>query len=229
LFAKRITVVSRPVMLSFGRWLGRRMTVVPNPLSAPIGRDAKDMRPDPDRPKILLSVGRLSPEKNQACLLSAFARISDRFPDWRLRLVGEGALRGALEAQVAALGLQQRIELPGAIAEIAGEYLRADLFVLPSTYESFGLATAEALSYGLPAIGFADCPGTRDVIRHDENGKLVSGADREQALADCLAALMASPDERRRLSETPRDYLSAEFGIESVLDRWETVLADSCA
>lgn len=229
LFARRITVVSRQIMSSFGWWLRRRMVVVPNPVLV-----SGSLRPTrevggPARIKTLLTIGRLAPQKNQKCLIAAFARISGRFPDWKLRIVGDGELRPVLEAQVRELGLMDRVEMHGSVSDVSQEYFGAELFVLPSTYESFGLATAEALLHGLPAIGFANCPGTNDLIRHQENGLLVTGSDSEQALAEALAALMGNQDERRRLAQTSRSHLARDYGLEGVLDQWEAVLRDVCA
>lgn len=226
LIAVKITVVSKQILLSYGWWLRRCMTVAPNPVSAPARKRTPETDADPTRPSILLSVGRLAPQKNHQLLIAAFAKLSPNFPNWRLRIVGEGELRGALEAQVRDLGLTDKVELPGAISDVSQEYLKADLFVLPSTYESFGLATAEALLHGLPAVGFADCSGTNSLIRHNENGILVSGSHRTETLAAALKELMANPQELKRLSNASKDWLVRMFDINSVLDSWENIVQD---
>lgn len=185
----------------------------PVKLADPVGGDCKT----------ILSVGRLFPQKDQKVLIDAFARVAVRFPEWRLRLFGDGPLRSDLEAQVERAGLADRVELPGKSDDISAEYSSAQMFVLPSLYESFGLATAEALVHGLPAVGFADCPGTNELIEHDVNGRLAGGGDRVGALAAEMAALMESPELRARLAANgPRSM--ARFGIASVADRWEDVL-----
>lgn len=227
LFCRRITVVSEQIRLSYGRWLRRRMVTALNPLTAPSGFHKKNRALSAR--KVLLTVGRLESQKNHAVLLAAFGSIATRFPDWTVRIVGEGSLRGALEAQITELGLSGKVELVGALSNVNTEYAGADIFILPSSYESFGLATAEALLHGLPAVGFADCPGTNVIIRHDENGKLVSGIDKVSALADALADLMDNPAERNRLALTSRQYLIDEYGLERVLDRWEVILMEVCA
>jgi glycosyltransferase involved in cell wall biosynthesis len=227
LLAARITVVSEQILLSFNAWLRRRMTAVPNPVSVSTNKKPSDFDADPGRTRIILSVGRLAPQKNQQCLIAAFAKVSVDFPNWKLRIVGEGELRGALEAQVRELDLTGKVELPGAISDVGQEYMQADLFVLPSTYESFGLATAEALLHGLPAVGFADCPGTNSLIRHDENGLLVAGSNRTEALAAALGRLMANLQELKQLSNASRDWLAQMFDINSILDRWEGLIQET--
>ena len=226
ILTKKITVVSEQVRSAYSNWLSRSMVVIPNPVDFQIGLRA-DLRKKDQDPKVLLSVGGLSVSKNQKCLISAFATISNCVPDWNLRIVGEGVLRSELERQIKELGLEGRVYLPGATKNIANEYINAQLFVLPSSYESFGLATAEALVCGLPVVGFADCPGTNQLIRHNENGLLVSEKNRIKSLENALLFLMSNPDERCRLGSASVAWLLEEYGIENVLDKWESTLQGS--
>jgi glycosyltransferase involved in cell wall biosynthesis len=228
LVAARITVVSTQILQSFNPWLRRKMTAVPNPVAAVA--HAEDQVAHADGPeKLLLCVGRLTPQKDHAVLISAFAMIAAQFPEWRLRIVGEGELRGMLQDLIDSLGVGGQVVLAGATSRIDAEYAAADLFVLPSSYESFGLATAEALLHGLPAVGFADCPGTNELIRDGENGQLVHGADRKAALASVLAGLMQDPTERARLSAPSRQWILDRYGIEGVIDQWEAVFSEARA
>lgn len=225
LLTKKITVVSEQIRQEFPPHLRRSMVVIPNPVS--FKTDSRSNLCGTDKlPKTLLSVGSLSTPKDQKCLISAFAIISSFVPDWNLRIVGEGALRGELENQIKELQLESRIQLPGSVKNIANEYLNAQLFVLPSLYESFGLATAEAIAHGLPVVGFADCAGTNQLIRHNENGLLVSGERRSEALANALKHLMLNAEERCRLGGASTDWLVEKFGIDNVLDQWERLLLE---
>lgn len=228
LVSRRITVVSEQIRRSFRPWLRRGMVVVANPVVVAKRLSSGRTRDNYQR-HVLLSVGRLAAQKDFRTLISAFALITTSNPDWTLRIVGEGALRAELEEQIEALGIKGSVELPGAVSDIDAEYCAADVFVLPSLYESFGLATAEALLHGLPAVGFADCPGTNELIIHGQNGILVSGPDRITSLATALSTLLLNPAERSRLSNTSRDDLAARFGIEGVTDQWEVVLKGACA
>ena len=94
---------------------------------------------------------------------------------------------------------------------------------MPSAYESFGLTTAEALSHGLPVVGFADCPGTNELVRDGVNGRLVAGPDRAGALAAGLARMMASPDERQRLGAAGPASIEG-FAPERITDVWVDLL-----
>lgn len=225
-FCAHITVVSDQILQSYGKWLRHKMMVVPNPVALFKSEISKDQVSRTK--KILLCIGRLDYPKGHAILLRAFGSIAARFPDWTLRIVGEGPLRTALEAQVAILGLEDRIELPGALSDMSAEFSAAELFVLPSFYESFGLATAEALLHGLPAIGFADCAGTNQLIIDRENGRLVFGKDRINALASVLAEVMGDQGERERLAKSSRSWIKDKYGIGRVADEWEDILTAVC-
>jgi glycosyltransferase involved in cell wall biosynthesis len=216
---RAVTAVTETMRSSFPPAMRSKMHVIPNPIS----QSHKLADVVGGAQKTLLSVGRLEPQKDHATLIAAFSMIAEEFPDWILRIVGEGSLRGTLERQARSLGLQRRVELPGSVRDIAQEYVSAQLFVMPSLYESFGLATAEALSHGLPAIGFADCPGTNDLIEDGLNGVLAVGRGSAEGLAAALARLMSSSDLRVQLGCAAPQTVS-QFKLDVVLDRWEQLL-----
>jgi len=225
LFAKRITCVSKQVRSSYSPFLQRKMVSVVNPVNIDAcGQAAVSGQQRPR--KILLTVGRLAPQKDHVTLLEAFAQIADHLPTWDLRIVGDGELRQELESKVAELGLGERVFLPGSIKDIAAEYLAAQLFVQPSRYESFGLTTAEALAHGLPAVGFNDCKGTNQLIIPGVNGDLADGyGDRVTSLAHTLKALMADDTLRVSLSRRTGDTLN-DYQLENVLNCWETIISE---
>lgn len=220
-----ITTISQAASDTFPSRIARCMTVVPNP----VGASATALADPAGGPrKILLTVGRLEEQKDHRTLIAAFARIAGRFPDWNLRIVGAGSLRSALQSQIEAAGLLGRVELPGIVSDVSAEYRGAQLFVMPSAYESFGLATAEALAHGLPAIGFADCPGTNELIRSGRNGLLVEGENRALTLAEGLCEAMASAPLRNQwAAEGPRSV--AMYRLPDVLNAWEQLLRSVAA
>lgn len=225
LLSKRVTVLSAAVRDLYPRFLRPRMVPMPNPVV--VAKVDRSPSSNTAATRIVLSVGRLEAQKDHATLIDAFAKIADRFPDWNLRVVGDGSLRAPLAQKIAEHGLEQRVTLAGTVTNIGAEYARAEVMAVPSRFESFGMATAEALSAGLPVVGFADCPGTNELVRHGESGWLVEvGArdDRARAYADGLAALMADDGLRRRLGEAGRESVR-QFDPESIVSRWEALLA----
>ena len=172
----------------------------------------------------LLSVGRLNYQKNFSVLIETFARLAEDFPDWDLRIVGEGEDRGALEAQLARFpGLKGRVSLPGVIREVEREYAAAHLFCLPSLWEGFPNALAEALAHGLPAVGFAGCDGVPDLIEAGQSGALATGNCDAGALVDALAPLMADTAKRAALGKNAVASV-AGYRPEEIFRLWEKML-----
>lgn len=149
--------------------------------------------------KVLISVGRLSPEKNWDTLLRAFAKTSEKHPDSRLVLIGDGTARQSLEELSSALGVTDRVTFTGALPfEDIPRYLKAaDLFVFASVTETQGLVTIEAMAAGLPVVA-VDGPGTRDIVGHGKQGFLVENDP--DALAKGLNKLLSDPQRIKRLS-----------------------------
>jgi glycosyltransferase involved in cell wall biosynthesis len=222
LITKKIVVISENIKKGFSPYLRNFMVVIPNPVSVPVCNRKKQVIFDKNR-NILLSIGRLVPQKDHKTLLEAFSKLANNFPDWDLKIFGDGELRSQLEAHVKMLKLEGRIQLAETKQNIAEEFLGAQIYAVPSLYESFGLATAEALTYGLPAVGFADCPGTNELIRHECNGILVHGSQRTTALADGLRQLMSSPSLRMKLGKAGPDSM-AKFSKEQICFKWEELL-----
>lgn len=224
LLCDKITVLSQSILKLYPACLHRRMVPMPNPVALCAGR--ADTVAATKSGKLILSVGRLDEQKDQLTLIEAFASIKEQYPDWDLKIIGEGHLRPELEAAIKTAGLSSRVSLPGLSNAIASEYEAAQIFVLPSRYESFGLATAEAMSAGLPVIGFADCPGTNELITDQQNGLLVpvdaSGA-RATALARAMKTLIESPDLRLKLG-TQAVTDAKRFGTAEVVEMWERLL-----
>ncbi len=219
-FARTITVLSEPVRQLYPRILRKRMYVVPNPVSTYVAPG------NIQKQKIILNVGRLDPQKDQKTLIDAFALLSPRYPDWLLRIVGEGPLRKDLEEQIEKLNLQHKIALPGLNKNIEEEYARAEIFAIPSSYESFGLVTAEALSASLPAVGFKDCPGTNEIIIDGQNGLLVKAENRTEGFAAALEKLMVSDSLRQELGR--QGPLSVQkFQPDHIASIWENLITQT--
>lgn len=220
----KVTVLSEGIRASYPLPIRQRMIVIPNPISAPHGK----ANPGINKPHhVLLTVGRLNPQKDHATLLRAFAEIADAYPDWELKIIGEGALRQELEGLAKSLDLCDRIRMPGITRDIGTEYRNADVFVLSSRFEAFGLVTAEAMSYGLPVVGFADCPGTNELIDDGHTGLLVPRSnDRHKALAQALMTLLSNAELRVRLGTQGKSVISHKAAPEVVCDHWETILTE---
>lgn len=218
-FLKKIIVVSEQAKLTYPVSLNKRMSVIPNPIVLRIGIKANVVG-DLHEKKVLLSVGRLTKQKDHITLIKAFALISNNFPNWIIHIVGDGELRKFLEKTIKDLNLVNKVFLKSTTKDIAVEYGKAQIFVLPSIYESFGLVVVEALAHGLPVVGFADCEGFNQLVYDNINGVFVKNSQgRVIDLSVALEKLMGDAQLRYKLSENCR--LPEGYDINSVLDLWE--------
>jgi glycosyltransferase involved in cell wall biosynthesis len=206
----------------------RRVPVIPNPVVWPLAQHAPQISPAtscaPGR-QILLGVGRLSEEKNFATLIAIFSRLAPAHPDWDLVILGEGAQRAALSAQVQAGGLGQRVFLPGSVGNMGDWYARASLYAMSSHFEGFPNTLVEAMAYGLPAVSFDCDTGPRDIIRHGIDGVLVAPGDVD-GMALALDTLMRDSRARARFAQRAVDARE-RFSMEKISRMWETVFMPS--
>jgi glycosyltransferase involved in cell wall biosynthesis len=220
-FADAIVVQGHSIARWFPGSVQEHIRVIPNSVPKPAATTAA---PKASARRTLLAVGRLHHQKGFDLLLNAFAKVAGSHPDWDLVILGEGPEREPLAAQTTSLGLNGRVCLAGTVSPIAAKYDEADIFVLPSRFEGFPNALAEAMAHGLPVLA-ADSPGAvRDLVTHNVNGLLTPAEDAE-SLADALDLLMASPLERQRLGEAAR-AVTETFDENRILAQWERMLLE---
>ncbi len=168
-------------------------------------------------------IGRLVPEKGVLDLVEAVARLPETV---RLRLIGDGALRTVIEAQVAALGIGERVELHPAVpsTRVPEELRRLDALVLPShttrTWkEQFGRILVEAMSCAVPVVG-ASSAAIPDVI--GDAGIIYPEGD-IAALAAALRRLAEDPALRDNLGRRGRDRVLAQFTQAAIAQQYHHV------
>jgi glycosyltransferase involved in cell wall biosynthesis len=171
--------------------------------------------------KRILAVGRLEHEKGLDRLLTAFAELPASCHDWTLRILGEGSQRRALTGQLVALGLSDRVEMPGWVPSVWPELAAATFFVLPSRYEGFPSALMEAMAMGVPSLA-VDCEsGPRAVIRDESWGLLVP--DEVAEIRAGMLRLMIDVKYRESLGEAGKQVAQA-FSWPAMTDRYEALL-----
>ncbi len=143
----------------------------------------------------ILSIGRLVRQKNYDTALRALARLGDR--RIKYTILGAGEEEDALRAFSRKLGLENRVFFEGFVADIGPYVGRADIFLMPSRWEGFGLAAVEAMNASLPLV-VSNVEGLREVTGGDESCALHVRPDDVDAMAGALAKLIDDPDARRK-------------------------------
>lgn len=206
--------------------LASTFTVPPGRITVAVpGTDPAPLSPGGGSPPVLLCVASLIRRKGHDVLIDALDRIRDL--SWRCRLVGGDGFdpdwASALRARVAALDLSGRIAFAGPVADPAPDFAAADIFVLPSRHEGYGMVFAEALARGLPVVA-ARAGAVPDVVP-EAAGALVPPEDPD-ALAAALRRLIVDPqamaaarDASRRAGERLPTFADTARLVAAALDR----------
>lgn len=168
--------------------------------------------------KVVIAVGRLTEQKNFEALIDIWKEIADKNPNWILRVIGDGPLRDKLLNKIKELKLEDSIELKSFNNNIEKEYCMADILVMTSIYEGFGLVLVEAQSCGIPVIAF-DCPtGPRNIINDGKDGFLIEATSNDK-FANKLNILMNNKELRDKMGRNAI-INSNRFDINIITEKW---------
>jgi len=186
--------------------------------------------PRADDTFVILFVGSLVERKGVRYLIDALPLLPAHLPA-KLVIIGDGAERSRLEAQVRQRGLEHRVEVRGRVAEqeLRRAYAGASVLVLPAIVdargdtEGLGVVLLEAMSYGVPVIG-SDLGGITDIVIDGETGLLVPPQD-SAALAAALERLATDRGLARRLGEAGGSHVRRHFSWPAIIAQWEECYA----
>ena len=156
--------------------------------------------------------------KNLPALIRACATLPE---EWQLVIAGEGPERDAVVAEAQALGIEDRVHLPGFIADPAKAAGLFDIFALSSQSEQFPISVVEAMAAGLPVAA----PRVEDIAAMvaSDNGPYLCAPGDEAGLAQAIAQLAADPALRQRIGEANRAKARAEFDEAGMIDRYRAL------
>jgi glycosyltransferase involved in cell wall biosynthesis len=169
---------------------------------------------------VLVNVGRLSKQKNQRLLLEMLRDLDDA----TLLIVGDGELAGEMRRSAASFGVATRVRFTGELPmeEVADILQQADLFLLPSLYESFCLAAVEAMQHGLPVVA-TDMACLREVLG---DRQLFFPLNDTKRLLAIVARLLVSPEERKTMAEAGRARARL-FSVERMVTEYECLIQEA--
>ena len=187
------------------------ITVIPNPRTfstdSPAILDAKTV----------IAVGRYNFQKQFDALIKAWALLKRDFPDWTLRIAGDGEEKASMLWSIAEHGIEDRVIL-GPEKDMQSAYRNSSILAMSSRFEGLPMVLLEAQAMGLPIVSFACKCGPKDVITDGVDGYLVPEGDVTE-LADRLFQLMSDSDLRRRMGAAA--YKASErFDEEKIMTLW---------
>ena len=201
--------------LFYKKKLGDKGVVIPNPILAENLPEAYEG----EREKIIVTAGRLNPQKNQKLLIDAFVEIQKDYPDYKLIIYGEGNLERDLKEYVAYKKMEEKVWFPGNVTNLLERINSATMFVMTSDFEGMPNALIEAMAIGLPCIS-TDCPcgGPRELIQDGENGRLVSCGNYNE-LASVMRQILNDESMRNKLSKNALK-VKEKLDAKTIGQRW---------
>jgi N-acetyl-alpha-D-glucosaminyl L-malate synthase BshA len=199
-----------------------RIEVIPNFVDADVWHP--DRKPchrrtlAPGGEKIVMHVSNFRALKRVEDVVEIFSRIAEEVPA-RLIMVGDGPDRSRAADRAKALGVEDDVVFLGKHASVEELLSCADLFLLPSETESFGLAALEAMACGSPVVA-SRAGGLPEVVTHGENGFLLEVEDID-GMARAGVRLLSDGELHRRFSQAAREAAASRFSIEVVLPQYE--------
>ena len=218
--ARRVAAVSE-----FTRGLALKhypvpVTVIPN------GVDLEELDPgdlEINNPPRIVFAGRFMEQKNPLGLVRILSQITDL--PWKCALIGDGPLRAAVEAEIARLGLTERITLPGWLAppQVLGWFGRSDVLLLPSFSEGLPVVGVQGMAMGL-ALALSRAGGNVELVEEGVNGFCHDPRD-ETGFAEKLRALIRDPQHLLEVRKASRES-ARRFDLESVVESYAKILED---
>lgn len=173
--------------------------------------------------KNIISVGRLTHQKNFQSLLFAWNLVYQKCKDWNLTIYGAGEDKEQLENIIKEKKIKA-VELKGTISDIASVYKDSSFYVMSSRFEGLPMVLIEAQSFGLPIISY-DCPhGPADIIDHNETGLLIEDQNSQQLAAGILA-LIQDKQKRQHMSDAAKKN-AKKFSQKNILKLWKDLIIE---
>ena len=196
----------------------KKSVIIPNPI--------KEGLPDPkvDNPSNdIVTVGRLSKEKNQIGIIQAFNIIAQKYPDYKLKIFGDGDLRSRLAELINSYHLENKVQIIGGRYDIPEQINGASIFILNSNTEGIPNALLEAMSLGIACIS-TDCPigGPAFLINNELNGLLIP-VNNVQKLVEAIEFLIVYELNFYQIRRSSIK-IRKKFSKSLIIDKWVTFL-----
>lgn len=227
--AAKIRLTMPDHALYFPEYIRQQVLAFPNPafrqttLANPAGHQKQR--------KKILNINGFNANKNLITLLQAFTQIASDFPDWDINVIGKAPNdtephTKAIYSFIEENKLQDRVMVCEPSDCIYTHYTDAHIHAIASLDEGCPTAVLEAMSVGLPSVGYSDSFGKNELIQHNLNGLLATSEDRVSGLKTALCNLMSSPEIRSRLGRRAFEDTIA-YSPKHIYDQWEQLFYEA--
>lgn len=217
-----LVVQTKDIKAFYPKFIQKKTTIIYNPVSEAVFH----LQEEP-KENVIINVGKLDGQKNQKLLINAFARIADKFPEWKLVIYGEGRERDSLERliQDSRFKIQDKVSLPGRCETVIEEMNRAKVFAFSSDFEGMSNAILEAVCVGLPVVT-TNVSGAKELVKEGEGGFVVPIRD-EKALVNALHKILSNK-KRREIMAQHNKATAKNFKLDMIVNQWESLILQIC-
>jgi N-acetylglucosaminyldiphosphoundecaprenol N-acetyl-beta-D-mannosaminyltransferase len=213
-----LVLVSKELQEFYQSYLGKKAIYIPNCLDSTPKKTSKlDMTN-------IISVGRLSKEKGFDDLLRLFKKLTIKYPEWHLNIIGDGMERNNLLDLAKELKLDDKVIFRGYQNKESINELLCDssIYVMTSHTESFGLVLIEAMSAGVPCLAYTSAQGANEIISNGVDGYLIKDRN-EDEMIEKISELINDSKLRNKLGLNAKEK-AKEFSKEKIVKIWENIL-----
>lgn len=213
--AKNIVFQTMQVKEMFAADIQEKGIVIPNPVNENLPQ-----RFEGKREKNIVAAGRLSEQKNFKMLISSFAKVHEKYPEYKLTIYGEGNMLESLKEQSKNLNIEEYVQFPGYVSDVNLKMRNATMYVSSSNFEGISNSMIEALAMGIPTI-CTDCPvgGAAMMIDNEVNGILIPVGN-EEKLYDSMIKIIENEDFANFISQNAIK-IKENYSIKKIADKWE--------
>ena len=200
----------------FSNKIQNKSIVIPNPINDAYLID----RYTGKRENEIVTVGRLTEQKNQYLLIDSFKEIHDEYPSLKLKIIGDGNLKNDLIDYSNMNGLNDSVIFRGNVENVKDEIYKSKVFVLSSDYEGMPNALMEAMALGIPCVS-TNCPigGPKFLIKNDINGILVNVNDKDDMIK-AIRKILNDDNFQNIISKNSNESMK-QYGSRPITKKWE--------
>ena len=211
-------LVSKELTEFYKNYLNDKVIYIPNAIDKMVNKTSSLEE------KNLISIGRLSKEKGFDDLLKLFKKISNKYPSWKLNIIGDGMEKNALLDLSLELKLGDKVIFHGYQNKdyINEMLLNSSIYIMTSHTESFGIVLIEAMNCGVPCISYSSAQGANEIIVNEENGFLIDNRN-EDEMINKIELLMEDEKLRKKMGKNAKEN-SKNYSSEVILEKWSKLI-----
>lgn len=213
-----LVLVSNSLSEFYKTYLGNKVLFIPNCVDS----NCKDYSKLNE--KNLIAVGRLAKEKGFDDLLKLYKKVSLKYPDWKLNIIGDGMQKDYLLDLAKELKLGEKVVFHGFQNKdyINNMLKESSIYVMTSHTESFGIVLIEAMSYGIPCLSYTSAQGANEIIKNNETGYLIEHRSEEEMISK-ISLLIEDEKLRKTLGKNAKEE-SKNYSSDVILEKWSKLI-----